>query len=64
MDALPPAASAENFASQSSLFLEFAASFGAGQSGNVDLLYLCSLCGLKQTTEGITAYGVLFTVCE
>lgn len=35
------------------------------RSGNVDLLYLCSLRGSQQdTTEGITAYGAPFPFCE
>lgn len=47
------------------LFLEFAAWFGLGQGGNIDLLEAGHLCGLKQEiTQGDTAYGIPFTVCE
>lgn len=45
------------FASHCSLFVEF----GADQGGNGGF-FLCSLCGLKQVTQGITAYGVPFPV--
>lgn len=35
-----------------------------GEKGNGGSLYFCSLCGLKQIIQRITAYGVPFTVCE